>query len=344
MRAMEPGGWLSGPVEGDYIETVEGLLFTVKGLHHPQGLVIAYLRYVPDPGGDRRRGEVRYRRAYDLDETDEYLRVNHPMYLNEVEGKGLSLQSVPVDRISRIYAPRERLAAILESPRTEVESVVARFASAISREGGVPLGDLGVSGSVLVDLATSTSDVDLIVYGRDSGRRVYEAVRALREREGWVRPYDGESVRSVAVNRWGDTGLDIEELSSLESGKVLHGLVDGRDYFIRLVREPDASEEGEVSKPQGTVVLRGTVVGADDSIYTPCSYEVEGCSFKGGGPDVDVDRLVSFRGKFTEQAVEGDVVEARGTLEEVVSGGLTYHRVMLGRRGDYLFHVGLIDR
>ena len=341
---MEPGGWLSGPVEGDYVETTEGLLFTVKGLRHPQGLVVAYLRYVPDPGGDRRRGEVRYRRVYDLDETDEYLRLNHPLYLNEVEGKGLSLQSVPVDRISRMYVPRERLASILESPRTEVESIVARFASAISFEGGVSLVDMGVSGSVLVDLASSTSDVDLIVYGRDSGRRVYESVRALRGREGWVRPYDGESVRNVAVNRWGDTGLDLEELSTKESGKVLHGLVDGRDYFIRLVREPDASEEGEVSRPLGTVVLRGTVVGADDSIYTPCSYEVEGCSFKGGGPDVEVGQLVSFRGKFTEQAVEGDVVEARGTLEEVVSGGLVYHRVMLGRRGDYLFPVGLVDR
>ena len=341
---MEPGGWLSGPVEGDYVETTEGLLFTVKGLRHPQGLVVAYLRYVPDPGGDRRRGEVRYRRVYDLDETDEYLRLNHPLYLNEVVGKGLSLQSVPVDRISRMYVPRERLASILESPRTEVESIVARFASAISFEGGVSLVDMGVSGSVLVDLASSTSDVDLIVYGRDSGRRVYESVRALRGREGWVRPYDGESVRNVAVNRWGDTGLDLEELSTKESGKVLHGLVDGRDYFIRLVREPDASEEGEVSRPLGTVVLRGTVVGADDSIYTPCTYEVEGCSFKGGGPDVEVGQLVSFRGKFTEQAVEGDVVEARGILEEVVSGGLTYHRVMLGRRGDYLFPVGLVDR
>jgi predicted nucleotidyltransferase len=336
---MEPGGWLSGPVEGDYVETAEGLLFTVKGLQHPQGLVVAYLRYVPDPEGERRRGDVSYRRVYDLDETDEYLRVNHPLYLNEVEGKGLSLQSVPVDRISRIYVPRERLASILESPQTEVESIVARFASAISREGGVPLGNMGVSGSVLVGLASSTSDVDLIVYGRESGLRVYEAVRALREREGWVRPYDGESVRSVAVNRWGDTGLVLEKLSRLEAEKVLHGLVDGRDYFIRLVREPDASEEGEASKPLGTVVLRGTVVGADDSIYTPCSYEVEGCSFKGGEPDVDVARLVSFRGKFTEQAFEGDAVEARGTLEEVVSGGFSYHRVMLGRRGDYLLPV-----
>ena len=344
MRAMEPGGWLRGPVEGDYVETVEGLLFTVKGLHHPRGFVVAYLRYVPDPGGERLRDGVRYRRVYDLDETDEYLRVNHPQYINEVEGTGLSLQSVPVDMITRMYVPRERLTAILESPRTGVELSVARFASAISCEGGVSLTDMGVSGSVLVGMATSTSDVDLIVYGRESGRRVFNAVKALREMEGWIRPYDAEGVRSVTVDRWGDTGIDLEALSALESRKVLHGLVDGRDYFIRLVREPDAYEKGEVSRPLGAVVLRGTVVGADDSIYTPCSYDVEGCSFEGGGPSFDVVRLVSFRGKFTEQAVEGDVVEARGTLEEVASGSLTYHRVMLGRRGDYLIQIGLVDR
>lgn len=344
MMAMEPGGWLSKPVEGDYVETVEGLLFTVKGLHHPRGLVIAYLRYVPDPEGERRRGDVGYRRVYDLDETDEYLRLNHPLYIKEVEARGINMQAIPVDRISRMYNPRERLAEILKAPRTDLESTISRFASAISSEGGVSLGDMGVSGSVLVGLATTASDVDLIVYGRDSGRRVYEAVRVLRGRESWIRPYDVENVRDVVHNRWGDTGLSLEGLSRLESGKVLHGLVDGRDYFIRLVREPDGSEEGEVSRPLGNVVLRGMVVGADDSIYTPCAYEVEACSLEGGGPDVEGGRLVSFRGKFTEQAAEGDVVEARGTLEEVVSGDLTHYRVMLGRRGDYMVPVSLVDR
>ena len=341
---MEQRGWPSGPVEGDYVESLEGLLFTVKGLRHPRGLVVAYLRYVPDPLGERLRGGVRYRRVYDLDETDEYLRANHPQYLNEVEGVGVPLQSVPVDRISRVYVSRERLKTITGSPETELESTFARFASAISREGGVPLARMGVSGSVLVGLATPASDVDLIVYGREPGRRVHEAVRGLRGRESWVSAYDVEGVRAVTTSRWGDTGLGIDGLLALESGKALHGLVDGRDYFIRLVREPDASEEGEVSKPLGTVTLVGTISNADDSIFTPCTYEVEGCSFRGGGPGVDTLRLVSFRGKFTEQAVEGDVVEARGTLEEVTSAGGVYHRVMLGRRGDYLVPVGLVDR
>ena len=44
-----------GLIEGDYVETQEGLLFTVKGIHHPEGQIIAYLRYVPDPMGTRER-------------------------------------------------------------------------------------------------------------------------------------------------------------------------------------------------------------------------------------------------------------------------------------------------
>jgi predicted nucleotidyltransferase len=159
-----------------------------------------------------------------------------------------------------------------------------------------------------------------------------------------VEPYDFEGARGVAVARWGDTELDLRGLMELESRKVLHGLVDGRDYFIRLVREPDASEGEEISRPLGHVNLVGTVSNADDSIFTPCSSDVVGCSFKGPGPSVDVIRLVSFRGKFTEQAVAGEVIEARGTLEEVALGDSVYHRVMLGRRGDYLVPVDLVDR
>jgi len=37
--------------EGDFLETLEGLIFDVKGLLHPDARVIAYLRYLPDPHG-----------------------------------------------------------------------------------------------------------------------------------------------------------------------------------------------------------------------------------------------------------------------------------------------------
>ena len=48
---------------------------------------------------------------------------------------------------------------------------------------------------------------------------------------------------------------------------------------------------------------------------------------------------MSFRGKFTEQAKEGDVVEARGTLEEVEYSDRAIYRVILGGRGDHLVPI-----
>ena len=50
-------------------------------------------------------------------------------------------------------------------------------------------------------------------------------------------------------------------------------------------------------------------------------------------------QLLSYRGKFTEQAVKGDRVEVRGTLEEVVIEGQRLFRVILGRKGDYMIKL-----
>ena len=332
-----------GLTEGDYVETPEGLLFAVKGVHHPEGLTIAYLRYVPDPKGARERGGRRYRRVYDLEETDRFLSDNHPRYVNLIEDRGLALQSIPSDRIVRIYLPRRRLQELLAAPKPGLEQTVARFASALF-QNGVPRESLGVSGSGLIGLATLSSDVDLIGYGLDAGSKVYEALKRLRQEADWVSPYDAEAVVEVTRSRWGDTGLDLEGLSAIEARKILHGLVDGTDYFVRLVKMPEEFEEGISSRPLGRVTLRATVKESGASIYTPCTYEIDECSYRGSHDWPDPSQLVSFRGKFTEQARDGDRVEARGTLEKVEYGDRTACRVMLGSRGDYLVPVTLLDR
>jgi len=322
-------------LEGDYIETVDGLFFAVKGLHHPVDGVIATLRYVPDPEGERERDGVRYRRMYDLEETTRLLAAEHPGYLNRVEGLSLVLQTVPLEKIRRIYKPVERLAHIMEDSRREPETTVSKFVEALREASGVPEACFGVSGSLLIGLQRPESDVDLNVYGASEGRRVYETLKHLREELSWVNPYDDSTVQPVLEARWGDTGLSLETFRGVEKAKVLHGLVSGRDYFIRLIRDREADE---ASRPLGAVTVRATVADAEGSIYTPCIYRVVGAETQGHA----VTELLSFRGKFTEMAVEGDVVEARGTLEEV-GGGEKRYRVVLGGRGDYLVPVRLLD-
>ena len=56
--------------EGDFIETSEGLIFDVKGLVQPPDKVVAYLRYVEDPSGDRKRGRKTYVKVYLLSERE----------------------------------------------------------------------------------------------------------------------------------------------------------------------------------------------------------------------------------------------------------------------------------
>jgi len=322
-------------LEGDYIETVDGLFFAVKGLHHPVDGVIATLRYVPDPEGERKRDGVRYRRMYDVDVTTSLLAAEYPGYLNRVEGLSLLLQTVPLEKIRRVYKPVESLTRIMEGPRREPETTLARFVEALRDASGVPEACFGVSGSLLIGLQRPESDVDLNVYGASEGRLVYEALKSLREELDWVKPYDNSSVQPVLEARWGGTGLGLEKLVGVEKAKVLHGLVCGRDYFMRLIRD---REEDDASRPLGAVTVRATVTDAEGAIYTPCLYHLYGAEAQGH----EVTELLSFRGKFTEMAVMGDVVEARGTLE-VVGGGEKRYRVVLGGRGDYLVPVRLLD-
>jgi len=331
-------------VEGDYIETVEGLLFSVKGLFHTEEQVIAYLRYIPDPDGDRKRGSTRYRRVYDLEWTHEFLIEHYPQYLSRVESRDLTLQSVPFNMISRFYRPKEKLRSLVEEPTSELEKIITKFATAISSEAGIAIEKLGVSGSVLIDLASSSSDVDLVVYGTEAGRRAYEGLISLRNSREWINAYNLNSVNKVVLARWVDTGLDLNKLSRIEVEKVLHGMVDGKDYFMRLVKKPEEVEFEKSSRPLGSVRFRGKIIDADGAIFTPCTYKVDKCILMDFSPDVEVTELISFRGKFTEQARKGDTIEAKGSLEEVQYPERTVYRVVMGSKGDYLAPVNLLDR
>lgn len=341
---MDSHLYQSSHIEGDYIETVDGLFFAVKGLYHPKGKVIAYLRYIPDSKGERNRGGVNYRRVYSIGETTEFLRKHHPEYLSFIESLDLTLQTVPLSRIDRSYNPRERLVELIANPRTKLEKTIARFASVLSTESNIPVGEIGVSGSILIGLESLGSDVDLLVYGREEGLKANKALRRLRDVYGWVSSYDGRTVEKVLKARWSDTGLDLERFRGIEVRKKLHGLVCDRDYFVRLVKRPEEVEAEIESKPLRRARIRAIISDGSDAIFTPCTYQIQDCTLLDAPTCYEVSELVSFRGKFTEQASEGDAVEAYGTLEQVKFRDRVVHRLMMGSEGDYLIPVEKLDR
>lgn len=323
--------------EGDFVETVEHLIFAVKGLSHPHGRTIAYLRYVPQLTGERhRRDGMRFRRIYDLRESTNMLRRHYPQYTAHDSRLGSLLQSIPHEDLWKVYRPTECLKLITESPSAPLEKATGEFCDLVSERSGVALTHFGVSGSILLGLATDTSDIDIIVYGQQESLRVYDALPELRKQGQRLAPYDDVTISRIVQSRWGDTGIDLSRFLDLERSKLLHGMFDNREYFLRLVRDsPTPVESDAFFKPLGTAIVRGTVTEDSESVFTPCRYGINESRTLLGVPG-PVTELFSYRGKFTEHVRKGQSFEARGKLENVKLDEESYMRIILGGPRDYL--------
>lgn len=328
------------PIEGDYLETHEGLLFTIKGLRHPEGLIIAYLRYIPDANGTRFRDGKLYTRVYSIKNTTNYLSEHYPQYLNYVKSMDNIFQSIPQENIKRIYKAQEYLQNIIKSPNTTLEKISIQFVNEIAKRSNVSLSHFGVSGSSLIGLDTPSSDIDLIVYGETEGKAVYKVLDKMREDLDWISPYNSKTITPILQSRWVGTGLNINYFREIEVKKLLHGQIFDKDYFIRILKPYESNEK---SRPVKFVKIRGFIE-ENEPLFTPCYYRFRLKEYIEPMNGPEITELVSFRGKFTEQAETGSYVEVFGMLEEVISEGTIHHRLILGSSRDYLLPVSFLDR
>ena len=328
--------------EGFAVETVEGLIFTVKGLVHPPDRVIAYLRYLPDSRGDRERDGTPYRRVYHFGEQQEIL-ARYPDYLIHDPVFGIRMQGVPRRLIRTVHDPCRYLAALRQrGPADLVEEHTLELADLLRETAGAPAGNLGVTGSVLVGLHQPDSDIDLVVYGEDAGRAVHQALRRLLDDPSApMRRPNSEELAALHASHRPDTPLSLADFVRLQNRKVNEGRFRGREVFIRFVKRPAEVKEryGDPRfEPLAPATIQARVTDDRDGIFTPCRYVVEAVTFLEGTPVADMQEIVSFRGRFSEQVRAGEWAVARGSLEQVISqSGPTHHRLVVGGQvGDYL--------
>jgi len=329
--------------EGDLIETFDGNIFDVKGLIHPPRKIIAFIRFTPDLKGDRKRKGVTYRKVYPLHERFELLRERFPQYLvfDRVFNEWLS--EVPIEAIKRHYKPVDYLRKLRHRRQlTQLEKAALHFAELLKKNADVSWNMLGVSGSMLVGLQTPKSDIDLIVYGSQNCFKVYDSLKTLvNDRDSPVKMYSKEELKHLFDFRSKDTSMPFEDFVRTESRKVLQGKFNDRDYFIRCVKDWNEIREqyGTVHyQPVGYAQIKAKVIDNSQMIFTPCHYKIDNVEIVEGPKIESIQEIVSFRGRFCEQARKGESVMAQGKIERVQRmGEQEFYRILLGNNvSDYM--------
>ncbi len=321
---------LTGPIEGYFIETPEDYIFEIKGIVHPKDRLTAYLRYVPSSEGERERGGEYYRKIPMLTDRDAYLLDHSPHYVWYDNIRGRNVQSVPFNSISIVYDPMDALGHMRDGGGhlNMLQKLTVDLCEYLVEISGVSSDAIGVTGSQLVGLSTKDSDIDLVVYGMKAGQELFSALSDLSYSTSALHRYSGDELMHHTKFRWGDQNPMLHTLMDMEREKVLQGLYNSKDVFIRLVKTP--SEIGwkygdREYRNMGVKTARCCIIDDSDSIYTPCRYVVE-CE-----EIPELKEIVSYRGRYTEHAKNGMWVTACGRLEKVTEKNEEiYQHIVLG--------------
>lgn len=330
------------PKDRDFIETREGMLFCVVDYLHPPEKYTAYLKYSPAAAGRwQRRGtayhrELAYYHAHQVGTTLDYLQEHFPEYVDYCPVRDMRFSLIPNERVSTYYYPEQSLGQVIAGARDRLEEEVARAASSVLSVTGMPPECLGVTGSVLLGIHDpGFSDIDLIVYGRPSVDLLRAALTAGAI--PGVRPLDESFLggwRGEITDHHGLTRPQIDWLVARRWNFVSYG-PERRYLSFHPVRSDGEIQErygDHYYRDAGVCCLQATVCDAHDAIYLPAVYGIEQVQILEGA-QVPIDQIYCYEGLFGQAADAGQVIEARGKLEQIDGGPL--HRLVVGSSHRY---------
>jgi predicted nucleotidyltransferase len=330
--------------EGDLIKSKSNVVFDVKGLIHPEGKVVAFPRFIPSPQGTRGSKEQLYGKVYSLSDRFKYLQKNHPDLIVFDPVFDETLCEVPDGEIEQLYRPSEKLVQLHSSKNlTVLEHKALTLAEDLKEASGIPWSAIGISGSIMAGLTNETSDIDPLVYGVENCRKAYRALQTLlKDKASRFKPYSKSELEALFEFRSKDTQMSFEDFEKVESRKAFQGKFLGTDYFVRFVKDYSEVNEhyGDVCyRNSGYAKVTAEVAESSDSLFTPCTYKINAVQIVEGPNLTPIEEIVSFRGRFCEQAIVNEKICAQGKVEHVIdkrSGSEYYHLILGGKPADYM--------
>jgi predicted nucleotidyltransferase len=326
----------------DYIQTIEDFFFTVVGNTHPPNRVTAYLKNIPSPLGKWGNGKKRYDRVLkqytmtDVANTIAFLKLNYSEYVYHSKEQNITFSFVPVNKIRRHYKPEEKLAKLVtdeELDHLQLKAIL--LAKEISKESNVDLSNLGITGSLLVDIhRLEFSDIDLTVYGVSTCKAVKRGSLRLLQKSVLKR-FEGDELDKWCLDRSRLYPLTIGEARKMYLQKWNRGRFRDTLFSIHPVKvesEISAIYGSKIFLPMGLVECEALVKDASDSMFLPAIYKIEDVSILNGHSYNGISEVVSYEGLYADIASEGERITCKGKLEKVRSrdSKKEYYRILVG--------------
>ena len=189
---------------------------------------------------------------------------------------------------------------------------------------------------MLIGLHKDASDLDVAVFGTENCGQVHQALKKLLDLSlcPELCRLDSQGTRDLYRQRVTDTRMAFDEFANAERRKVNQGSFRNRMYYIRFIKDLWETEEkyGFLHYAAvGRVRIEALIADDREAIFTPCTYKLHGVCDAKGTPLPEIKEIVSFRGRFCEQARTGEKIVSEGTLECVRdSEGNIGYRLLLG--------------
>ncbi|MCL2288153.1 MAG: hypothetical protein FWC33_03090 [Candidatus Bathyarchaeota archaeon] len=322
------------PMDGDTFVTSDGFIMNTFGYEHPADHLFAFLKYIPAKYKDMFNVEMLERtwqynknelfRAEKLYTAKNYqkfieaFRKNFPDYLFYDENRGKEIIAAPLNRIEKVFVPRDCLVWLQSlSERDELQSIALDLVSLISEESEVAMSDMGLHGSLALNMHAPHSDIDFVVYGTDNFRCVQAAVERL---------VSSAKLSYIVGNR-------------LDAARKFQGRYQGKVYMYNATRQFDevTTKFGQYKyTPLSSVCFQAVVDNDRETMYRPACYKISGykpLDAESELPDSNIPtQVVSNIGCYRNIAKQGGEIKVSGRLEKVEStvGDQVFYQVVVG--------------
>jgi predicted nucleotidyltransferase len=253
----------------------------------------------------------------DFDQGFEFLKRVQPDYVHD-------LHVVPESDVARYYQPSEGLRSVArKDPR------VMKIAM-ILQEGGVPWQEMGITGSMLLGLNSPSSDIDFVVYGPMWWKA--RAIVARAKANGLIEDLDEFTWKKIYSKRKPE--ISFEEFMTHEKRKGNRGMIDGTYFDLLFTRDWNQICPQPPGRPIGQSLIEAKVVEAEFAFDSPAIFHLD---------HPEVREIFCFTHTYAGQALPGEMIEAKGVLEETDQG----QRLVVGTtreaRGEWIRSLTLLE-